>query len=152
MPNFDKANPPIAPASKLFLLQRAVVFCLASLLVFYHSYTLFDLYIRSGTDLYGGPSGNGYAWYAHTQSLLRLLIIASLVFVALNKRLALYGMWIGIGSLVATHFWAHFFDLPFPWIEGRHPLSYLKGFIIPTIITLLHFAGNRHGNLRQRTV
>ena len=86
----------------------------------------------------------------HTQSILRLLIIVSLVLVAMNRRSALYGMWAAIGALVATHYWAYFFDLPFQFLEGRHPLSYLKGFIIPTVITLLHLSTNSHRNLRGR--
>ncbi|TAG02480.1 MAG: hypothetical protein EAZ43_08970 [Betaproteobacteria bacterium] len=150
MPNIDTSKPRFGPHSGLFRLQRVVIFALAGLLVFYHTYTLFELYVGSSTDLYGGPNANGHALYAHTQSILRLLIIVSLVFVAMNRRSALYGMWVGIGALVATHYWAHYFDLPFPWVEGRHPLSYLKGFIIPTVITLLHLSTNAHRNVRGR--
>jgi hypothetical protein len=140
----------MGPVSIFFWLQRVVIFALAGLLVFYHTYTLFDLYVASSTDLYGGPDANGHAVYAHTQSILRLLIIVSLVFVAMNRRPALYGMWVGIGALVATHYWAYFFNLPFPFVEGRHPLSYLKGFIIPTVITLLHLSTNSRRKLRGR--
>jgi hypothetical protein len=146
----EKSQSKIGLRGSLFWLQRVVIFALAGLLVFYHTYTLFDLYVRSGTDLYGGPSGNGYSWYAHTQSVLRLLIIVSLILVAMNRRLALYGMWVGIGGLIATHYWAYFFDLPFPFVEGKNPFSYLKGFIIPTVITLLHFSTNSHRNLPGR--
>ena len=146
----DSSNPTMGPAGRLFRLQRVVIFALASLLFFYHTHTLFELYAGSGTDLYGGPNANGHSLYAHTQSILRLLIIVSMVFVAMNRRSALYGMWVGIGALVATHYWAYFFDLPFPFVEGRHPLSYLKGFIIPTVITLLHLSTNSHRNLRGR--
>ena len=138
----------MGPDARLFRLQRVIIFALAGLLVFYHTYTLFELYAGSGTDLYGGPNANGHSLYAHTQSVLRLLIIVSLVFVAMNRRPALYGMWVGIGALVATHYWAYFFDLPFPFVEGRHPLSFLKGFIIPTVITLLYLSTNSHRNLR----
>ena len=148
MPSIDRLKPTIGPDARLFRLQRVVIFALAGLLVFYHTYTLFELYAGSGTDLYGGPNANGHSLYAHTQSVLRLLIIVSLVFVAMNRRPALYGMWVGIGALVATHYWAYFFDLPFPFVEGRHPLSYLKGFIIPTAITLLYLSTNSHRNLR----
>ena len=150
MPNIDRSNPTMGPVSRLFRLQRVVIFALAGLLVFYHTYTLFDLYVGSSTDLYGGPSANGHALYGHTQSILRLLIIVSLVLVAMNRRSALYGMWAAIGALVGTHYWAYFFDLPFPFLEGRHPLSFLKGFIIPTVITLLHLSTNSHRNLRGR--
>jgi hypothetical protein len=135
-------------ASRLVLLQRAVIFALAGLLIFYHTYTLVDLYVGSGTDLYGGPNANEHALYVHTQSVLRLLIIVSLVLVAMNRRSALYAMWAAIGALVATHYWAYFFDLPFGFLEGRHPLAFLKGFIIPTVITLLYLSTNSHRNLR----
>ncbi len=142
MPNVDRSNPAVGPVSRLFRLQRVAIFALAGLLVFYHAYTLFELYIGSGTDLYGGPSDKGHSLFAHTQSVLRLAIIVSLVLVVVNRRSALYGMWAAIGALVATHYWAYFFDLPFHFLEGRHPLSYLKGFIIPAVITLLHWSTN----------
>ena len=148
MPNIDKSKPTFGPLGRLFRLQRVVIFALAGLLVFYHTYTLCDLYVGSGTDLYGGPSANGHPLYMHTQSILRLLIIVSLVLVAMNRRSALYGMWAAIGALVATHYWAYFFDLPFPFLQGRHQLSYLKGFIIPSVITLLYLSINSQRNLR----
>ncbi len=66
----------------------------------------------------------------------------------MNRRAALYGMWAAIGALVATHYWAYFFELPFPFLEGRQPLSFLKGFIIPTVITLLYLSTHSHRNLR----
>lgn len=144
MPSIDISKPTMGPGGRLVLLQRAVIFALAGLLVSYHTYTLFELYLGSSTDLYGGQGANGHPWYIHTQSVLRLLIVVSLVLVVMNRRPALYGMWAAIGALVATHYWAHFFDLPFPFLEGRHPLSYLKGFIIPAVITLLFRSTNAH--------
>lgn len=148
MPSIDRSKPTMGPDGRLFLLQRVAIFALAGLLVFYHTYTLFELYVGSVTDLYGGPSANGHPLYMHTQSILRLLIIVSLVLVAMNRRSALYGMWATIGALVATHYWAYFFNLPFAFLEGRHPLSYLKGLIIPTVITLLYLSTNSHRNPR----
>jgi hypothetical protein len=65
------------------------------------------------------------------------MIVFSLVLVVMNRRFALYGMWAAISALVATHYWAFFFDLPFAFLDGRHPLSYLKGFIIPAVISIL---------------
>lgn len=147
----DGSKPTMGPGGGLVLLKRAVIFALAGLLVFYHTYTLFELYLGSGTDLYGGPDGNGHPLYMHTQSVLRVLIIASLLLVAMNKRPALYGMWAAIGSLVATHYWAYFHDLPFRFLEGTHPASFLKGFIIPTVITLLFLSINSLRNLRGAT-
>jgi hypothetical protein len=124
------------------LIRQLIIGALAGLLIFYHSYTLYDLYLGSGTDLYGGSSHNAHTMFVHVQSLLRILIIASLFLVAMNRRFALFGMWIGISSLIATHYWALFFELPFRFLDGRHPLSYLKGFIIPTVITFLFLSIN----------
>ena len=44
-------------------------------------------------------------------------------------------MWASIGGLIATHYWAHFGYVPVDFAADRHPMSYLKGFIIPSIIT-----------------
>ncbi|MBL8311973.1 MAG: hypothetical protein JNL19_16245 [Burkholderiales bacterium] len=143
MPGIDRSQPVTGAANWLVLLQRVVICALAGLLVYYHTYTLIELYIGSGTDFYGGPNANGHPVYMHTQSVLRVLIIVSLILVAMNRRPALFGMWAAIGALVATHYWAHFFALPFPFLEGRHPLSYLKGFIIPTAISLLFLSMHR---------
>lgn len=134
----DRSRPTEASVRSLSRLRRVVICVLAAVLVSYHTYTLFELYFGSGTDLYGASGATGHSLFVHTQSILRLLIMASLVLVAMNRKSALYAMWAAIGALVATHYWAYFFDLPFPFLEGRHPLSYLKGFIIPTVITLLH--------------
>lgn len=153
MPSIYNSKPTMSPVGKLFRPQRVVIFALASLLVFYHTYTLFGLYVGSGsaaTDLYGGANASGHLWYMHTQSALRVLIVVSLVLVAMSRRFALYGMWAAIGALVATHYWAHFFNLPFPFLEGRHPLSYLKGFIIPTVITLLFLSISPHRSPQER--
>ena len=59
-------------------------------------------------------------------------------------------MWAAISALVATHYWALFFELPFRFLDGRHPLSYLKGFIIPTAITFpfLSIDSNRESDKR----
>lgn len=122
--------------------RHLIIGSLAGLLIAYHTYTLYDLYLGSGTDLYGGGSASTHAMYVHTQSILRVSIIASLLLVVMNKRFALYGMWVAISALIATHYWALYFDLPFRFLDGRHPLSYLKGFIIPTAITFL-FLSNR---------
>ena len=129
---------------------RVIIYALAGLLISYHAYTLYDLYLGSGTDIYDVGNANTYALYRHTQSVLRVFIISSLLLVVLNKRLALYGMWIAIAALVATHYWAFFFDLPFRFLEGKHPLSYLKGFIIPTVITILFLAINSRKDSDQR--
>ena len=113
---------------KLSLFLSLVIASLAGLLVFYHAYTLYDLYLGGDRAALSG--------YDHIQSLLRMAIVTSLILVVLGKRIALWAMWLSIGGLVATHYWAHFLDLPVEFTADRHPLSYLRGFIIPTIITL----------------
>jgi hypothetical protein len=120
-----------------FDVRRLIVYALAGLFIFYHTYTLCDLYLGSGTDIYDVGNASTYALYRHVQSILRCLIIGSLLLVAMNWRPALYGMWAAIFALVATHYWAYFFDFPFRFLEGTHPLSYLKGFIMPAAITIL---------------
>lgn len=110
------------------LARRLVIVVLAGLLIFYHIYTLAELYLS--------PDRGPVITFDHIQSVLRAAIVASLLLVAWGTRRALWGMWIGIGGLIATQYWAHFGDIPVDFTEGRHPLSYLKGFIFPTVITL----------------
>jgi hypothetical protein len=119
------------------LVRRLIILTLAGLLVFYHCLTLYDLYLGDGA---------GSAWgFDHLQSVIRVAIVASLLLVIVGVRPALWGMWIAIAALVATQFWAHLADLPVDFTAGRHPLSYLKGFIFPTIITLASKAGPGSG-------
>lgn len=146
----DKLKSKMQLVGRLSQVQRIVICALAGLLIFYHTYTLYDLYLGSGTDLYGGESTNAHPLFEHVQSTLRVIIIFSLVLVAMNRRFALYGMWTAISALVATHYWAFFYDLPFRFLDGRHPLSYLKGFIIPTVITLLFLSINSQRNSHKR--
>jgi len=119
---------------KMFLSLRClIIFVLAGLLICYHSFTLYDLYLGDGTS--------AHTTFEYVQSVLRLGIILSLLLVVFGNRWALWGMWACIAGLVATHYWAHFGNLPVDFTKGRHPLSYLKGFIFPTIITLaFHFS------------
>lgn len=133
-----------------FPVRRAVICALAGLLVFYHTYTLCDLYFGSGTDLYESRSTGVHPLFEHVQSALRVSIIVSLVLVAMHRRYALYGMWAAVSALIATHYWAVYFDLPFRFLDGRHPLSYLKGFIIPTVITFLFLSMDPRRQARDR--
>lgn len=107
--------------------QRLIIIALASLFIFYHI-TMLDEFAR-GQGLTGDPLYNG------VQAALRVGIIASLALVALGKRFALWSMWLSIGSLIATHYWAHFGMVEADFTIGRHPLSYLKGLIMPSIVT-----------------
>jgi len=101
-----------------FDVRRLIIYALAGLFIFYHTYTLYDLYLGSGTDMYDVGNVSTYDLYRHVQSILRVLIISSLLLVAMNWRLGLYGMWAAIFALVATHYWAYFLDLPFRFLEG----------------------------------
>ncbi len=107
--------------------QRLIIIALASLFIFYHVTMLSDFVHGHGltTD----------TLYNCLQAVLRVAIIASLALVVLGKRIALWTMWLSIGSLIATHYWAHFGMVEADFTIGRHPLSYLKGLIMPSIIT-----------------
>lgn len=110
------------------LFRRLVILVLAGLLIFHHSLMLYELYLE--------PGSGANTLFDHVQSVFRALITLSLLLVVFGVRRALWGMWLSIAGLVATQFWAHFGNLPVEFTAGRHPLSYLKGFIFPTIITL----------------
>ena len=126
-------------ANHLLLLRRMIICILAGLLIFYHCNVLYDLYLGSGSHegLYDRTAVGTPKSYEFLQSVLRLVIITGLSLVAGGVRRALWVMWAGISALVATHYWAHFGDIPVAFTNGRHPLSYMKGFIFPTIITLM---------------
>lgn len=123
--------------TNLFLLfRRLIIFCLAGLLIYYHIFTLCDLYLV-GTS--------SHTRFEYLQSVLRVIITLSLLLVVFGKRWALCGMWAGITGLIATHYWAHFGNLPVDFTLGRHPLSYLKGFIFPSIITMAFHTSRQVG-------
>lgn len=115
-----ESRPPLWP----FL----IIVTLAGLLIWYHLTMLHDL--ATGHGLSSDTT------YNTIQGLLRLAIIASLAGVVLGKKPALWTMWFSIGALIATHYWAHFGTVHVDFTAGRHPLSYLKGLIIPTIVTI----------------
>ncbi|MBB2487328.1 hypothetical protein H5407_19000 [Mitsuaria sp. WAJ17] len=108
--------------------RRLLILVLAGLLVFHHSVMLGEALL----DLDSHPP----TLFDVIQWVLRVAIASSLLLVVWGRPRALWGMWISIGGLVATQYWAHFGELPVEFTRGRHPLSYLKGFIFPTLITL----------------
>ncbi len=112
----------------LHLASKLIILALAGLLVAYHVIMLRDLYMGQGlsTD----------ATYNAVQGTLRFAIVVSLLAVVLGQRQALWSMWLSIAGLIATHYWAHFGNVPVDFTADRGALSYLKGFIIPTIITV----------------
>jgi hypothetical protein len=130
--------------TSIFLLfRRLVILVLAGLLIYYHTYTLYDLYVGTGTS--------AHTTFEYVQSVLRVVITLSLLLVVFGSRRALWGMWAGIVGLVATHYWAHFGNLPVDFTTGRHPLSYLKGLIFPTIITLAFHSSSQVGDKNADT-
>lgn len=126
-------------ANRFLLLRRVVIGVLAGLLIGYHCSVLYDLYLGVGNHegLYDRSANGTPDYYEYIQSALRVVIITGLTLVACGFRRALWVMWAGIASLVATHYWAHLGGIPVAFVEGRHVLSYLKGFIFPTVIMLL---------------
>lgn len=132
-------------ANRFLLLRRTIICVLAGLLIFYHCNVLYDLYLGVGNHegLYDRTGSGTPKYYEYIQSMLRLVIIIGLTLVACGFRRALWVMWAGIGTLVATHYWAHFGDISVAFTQGRHPLSYLKGLIFPTVITLLTLIPSR---------
>lgn len=116
-----------SPATMLRLSQNLLILVLTGLLVFYHLTMLYDLARGHGlsTD----------ATYNAIQAGLRLAIIVSLTAVVFGKQEALWAMWISIGGLIATQYWAHYGGIVNDFSADRHPLSYLKGVIFPTLIT-----------------
>jgi hypothetical protein len=124
--------------TKSFLIfRRLIIFTLAGLLIFYHSLTLYEMYLSTVS--------NEHTLFDYVQSVFRVLITMNLLLVIFGIRWALWGMWFSISGLVATQYWAHFGNLPVEFTVGRHPLSYLKGFIFPTIITLAFYSSSRKG-------
>jgi len=134
-------TPPVMQTSSLLLVRRLIIFALAGLLIFYHSLTLYEMYV--------GTSDTAHTLFDNVQSVFRVLITVSLLLVVFGVRWALWGMWFSISGLVATHYWAHFGNLPVDFTEGRHPLSYLKGFIFPTVITLAFHSSSGSGDSNE---
>ncbi|HNN90635.1 MAG TPA: hypothetical protein PKI03_00135 [Pseudomonadota bacterium] len=137
-------------ADRFLLLRRLVVGTLAGLLIVYHCTVLYDLYLGVGNHagLYDRAVAGTPRYYEYIQSVLRLFIVIGLSLVVSGWGRALWLMWAAIGALVATHYWAHFGGIPVAFTAGRHPLSYLKGFIFPTVITLLTRLPPRRINTR----
>lgn len=119
--------PTIASEDPQRLALSLVILVLAGLLIFYHTTMLYDL--SRGHGLSKDATYNAF------QGALRLAIIVSLTAVVLGKEIALWAMWASIGGLIATQYWAHYGLVAADFTVERHPLSYLKGVIFPSIIT-----------------
>ena len=115
------------PGSAAHWVPRLIIIALAGLFIFYHVTMLVD-YAR-------GFEESDSALYNGVQASLRVGIIVSLTLVALGRRFALWTMWFSIVSLILTHYWAHFGMVEAGFTIDRHPLSYLKGLVMPSIVT-----------------
>ena len=110
--------------------KKVVIFILSGFLIAYHIAKIYNLYIvQSEID---------YSLLVNMQSLLRMAIVISLIFVILGKQKAIIAMWMSILVLVVTQYMAHFTVLE----PSVSVFSYLKGFIIPSIITLISYKRN----------
>ena len=72
------------------------------------------------------------------QSILRVIILISLILIIKNKKIGIIGMWLGIGLLVLSQFWLvneSTNKLVHSILSGIKPL---KGLLFPTLITVLY--------------
>jgi glucan phosphoethanolaminetransferase (alkaline phosphatase superfamily) len=120
----------ITPSNEKFVrTRRAIVFALAGLLIFYHLNTVYGHYLGDGSNALGAM--------ADLQSFIRIAVILSLTLVVFNVRYGLLSMWVSITALVLTQFIDHYGPEPSAHTLARSGFSYLRGFIVPTIITLV---------------
>ena len=114
-----------------FLKTRlGIIYVLSGLLIFYHVSTVFEFYF--GTRLVQ-PSV-----FHHLQPPIRLAIAISLLLLLFRVRGALWGMWLSITALVVTRYLLLLEGDTSTETEIAVYFSYLRGFIIPTVITLIH--------------
>ena len=100
---------------------------LALFLIFYH-----------GTRIISGLGTlTGASPLEMPQLVLRGAIVFSLIGVLLRIKNALIAMWVSIGALVGLQI---IFLAPEPWVFDA---SYLRGFIVPSLISLLSFFQGR---------
>jgi len=117
-------------------IRFAFVVLLAGFLIVYHAMKLKMAYL-SGAD------SAALSMIAHGQNGLRALIILALLLVIARVRGALWVMWIGIGLLIASQIFAYFDGLLGEAANAAVYLGYLKGFILPTLITFVTVLGSR---------
>lgn len=114
---------------RFLLARRGIIVLLAGLLIFYH--------IDKVSGLYFGANANDHSSMIDLQSTLRLAIALSLALVVFGIRPAVWAMWLSITALVITQYLVHYGPQPPEFTLSRSGFSYLRGFIFPTIITLV---------------
>jgi len=128
--------------SKNNLALTILWYAIIAFLFLYHSFKLYNIYL-GGDFMTSDNFLNSFAQHISAktiitvQSAFRISILVSLLLININKRIGLIGMWLGIGLLVLSQFWlvtASNSEEVYTMFSGLRPL---KGFILPTIITLL---------------
>lgn len=107
-----------------------IILTLCSLLIFYHTTKVYDLYWQSQLS--------EYDLLTDIQSIIRIAIAVSLLFVALGQKNMLWGMWLSITALTITRYILLFNAAPLDTIAISDLLGILRGFIFPAIITLIY--------------
>ena len=118
-------------SGKYLLIRRIAITVIAGFLILLHVVGLFDVYATGEVFRYTA--------FENLQSTLSVFIILSLTLVIFRKRIGLIGMWLSITALILTQYWAHFGFVEADFTKGRSVISYLRGFMIPTVITALYF-------------
>lgn len=120
-----------------------IMYLLIGFLFLYHSFKLYNIYLgddhmNSDTFLNSSTIYISAGTIVVMQSTLRILILISLVLIVRTKKAGISGMWLGIGLLVISQFWlveASNDSFVRSTFSGLKPL---KGFILPTIISILY--------------
>ncbi len=81
----------------------------------------------------------------YLQSFIRISISVSLILVVIGMQKALWSMWISISALVITQYVVHYGPQPPKFTLLRSGFSYLRGFIFPTIITVVFIGQPKPG-------
>ncbi|PHZ83671.1 hypothetical protein [Paremcibacter congregatus] len=121
--------------NKYLKTRLAIIFILSGLLILYHLSKVVDLYIAPGITE-ASP-------LLLIQSAVRIAIASTLLLVVFGQKRALWGMWIAITALTVTRYILLLQTEPLSGIEFTTYLSYLRGFIFPTIITLCYPTARR---------
>lgn len=120
-----------------------VLLILIVFLCFYHASKLYTFYQGNdfvSTKEFINSFNNGFSitTIITIQNILRVIIILSLLLIVFRKKIGLITMWIGIGVLVISQF-IIVSQSNSELIQSIHSgIKPLKGFILPTIITLLY--------------
>lgn len=121
--------PPTGSDERFPRVRIGLVFTLAGLLIFYHLNTVYDHYLGDGSNALGAM--------VDLQPAIRIAIVLSLTSVIFGVRHGILGMWLSITALVLTQYIDHYGPEPSAHTLARSGFSYLRGFIVPTIITLV---------------